>query len=76
MRIIDKRIGLWVWGNLRRLLKYKDNGKSQLIVGASLMAGSFVGKAIVQRMSIHICQYLLDALLFCSGLSLLWAGYS
>ncbi len=47
-----------------------------LIVGASVMTGSFVGKAIVQRMSIHTFQYLLDALLFCSGLSLLWAAYS
>jgi uncharacterized membrane protein YfcA len=46
-----------------------------LIIGASLMAGTFVGKAIVQRMSIHTYQYLLDALLLCSGLSFLWAAY-
>lgn len=47
-----------------------------LIVGASVMAGSFIGKAIVQRMSIHTFQYLLDALLLCSGLALLWAAFS
>jgi uncharacterized membrane protein YfcA len=47
-----------------------------VIVGASVMAGSFVGKAIVQRMSIHTFQYLLDALLLCSGLSILWAAFA
>jgi len=47
-----------------------------LIVGASVMAGSFAGKAIVQRMSIHTFQYLLDALLLCSGLSLPWAAFN
>jgi uncharacterized protein len=45
-----------------------------LIIGSSVMAGAFVGKAIVLRMSIHTFQYLLDALLLCSGLSLLWAA--
>ena len=43
-----------------------------LIIGACVMCGSFVGKAIVQRMSVHTFQYLLDGLLVCSGLSLLW----
>lgn len=47
-----------------------------LIVGASVMAGSFIGKAIVQRMSIHTFQYLLDALLLCSGLALIWAAFA
>ncbi len=47
-----------------------------LIVGASVMAGSFVGKAVVQRMSIRTFQNLLDGLLLCSGLSLLWAAFS
>jgi len=46
-----------------------------VIVGASVMAGSFAGKAIVQRLSIHHFQYLLDALLLCSGISLLWAAH-
>ena len=47
-----------------------------LIVGSSVMAGSFVGKLVVQRMSVQTFQYLLDGLLFCSGLSLLWAAVS
>ena len=38
------------------------------------MAGSFAGKAIVQRVSVHAFQHLLDVLLLCSGLSLLWAA--
>jgi uncharacterized membrane protein YfcA len=44
-----------------------------LIIGGSVMAGSFAGKAIVQRMSVHTFTRLLDGLLLCSGLSLLWA---
>jgi uncharacterized protein len=47
-----------------------------LIVGASVMAGSFVGKAVVLRMSVRTFQYVLDVLLFCSGCSLLWAAFS
>jgi uncharacterized membrane protein YfcA len=45
-----------------------------IIVGASLMLGTFASKAIVQRMSIISFQYVLDILLFGSGLSLLWAA--
>ncbi|XBS68139.1 sulfite exporter TauE/SafE family protein [Acerihabitans sp. KWT182] len=45
-----------------------------LIIGASVMAGSFAGKAVVLRMSIPTFERLLDALLLCSGLSLLWAA--
>jgi uncharacterized membrane protein YfcA len=45
-----------------------------LIVGTSLMAGSFAGKAIVQRMSLHTFQNILDLLLLGSGLCLLWAA--
>jgi len=46
-----------------------------LIIGASVMAGAFFGKAIVQRMSLRTFQYVLDAVLLCSGLSLLWAAF-
>jgi uncharacterized membrane protein YfcA len=46
-----------------------------LIIGASVMAGSFVGKVIVQRMSLRTFEYVLDGLLFCSGLSLLWDAF-
>lgn len=45
-----------------------------LIIGASVMAGSFVGKAVVQRMSVAVFQYVLDALLLCSGIAMLWAA--
>ncbi|MCS7463830.1 sulfite exporter TauE/SafE family protein [Paenibacillus doosanensis] len=47
-----------------------------LIVGCSLMFGTFVGKAVVQRMSVRSFQYMLDGLLLCSGLSMLWAAIS
>lgn len=42
-----------------------------LIIGSSVMAGAFVGKAIVQRMSLMMFEHVLDGLLFCSGVSLL-----
>ena len=35
------------------------------------MAGLFVGKAVVQRMSVQTFHLLIDGLPFCSGLSLL-----
>jgi uncharacterized membrane protein YfcA len=44
------------------------------IIGAAVMCGSFAGKVVVQRMSLHAFQYILDALLLCSGLSLLLAA--
>jgi len=46
-----------------------------VIIGSSVMAGSFVGKMVVQRMSPGTFQLLLDILLGCSGLSLLWAAF-
>ncbi|KAF1048878.1 MAG: hypothetical protein GAK35_00145 [Herbaspirillum frisingense] len=45
-----------------------------LLVGGSLMAGTFIGKAFVMKMSERHHQRLLDALLIVSGLSLLWAA--
>lgn len=45
-----------------------------LLVGASLMAGTFAGKAFVMKMSARHHQILLDALLVISGISLLWAA--
>jgi len=45
-----------------------------LIVGTSVMAGSFAGKAIVLRMRVETFQLILDAMLLCSGVSLLWAA--
>jgi uncharacterized membrane protein YfcA len=43
-----------------------------LIIGSSVMAGTFAGKLVVQRLSIRTFEYLLDALLFVSGLSMIW----
>lgn len=45
-----------------------------LIIGVSVMTGSFVGRAIVRRMSVGAYQRVLDGLLLCSGLILLWAA--
>ncbi|PLZ03131.1 hypothetical protein CY652_07450 [Burkholderia sp. WAC0059] len=45
-----------------------------VIIGASVMAGSFAGKAVVRRMSVHAFHHVLDAVMLCSGLSLLWAA--
>lgn len=47
-----------------------------LLVGASLMAGTFLGKVVMLKMSDNAFQHLLDALLLCSGLSLLWAAFA
>jgi uncharacterized membrane protein YfcA len=38
------------------------------------MAGAFAGKQVVQAMSPRAFQRLLDALLLCSGASLIWAA--
>jgi len=45
-----------------------------LVIGASVMVGSFAGKAVVQRVSLPTFHHVLDALLLVSGLSLLWAA--
>lgn len=46
-----------------------------LIVGSSLMAGTFVGKYLVLRMSTDTFTKLLDLMLLCSGLALLWSAW-
>lgn len=46
-----------------------------VIVGSSLMLGTFAGKALVMRMSEDSFAKLLDLMLLCSGLALLWAAY-
>ena len=43
-------------------------------MGVSLMAGTFAGKALVLRMSAAAHGYVLDGLLVCSGLALLWTA--
>ncbi|QHT60960.1 sulfite exporter TauE/SafE family protein [Paenibacillus lycopersici] len=44
------------------------------IVGASLMAGTFLAKRLVQRMSMISFRFVLDILLLISGVSLLWTA--
>jgi uncharacterized membrane protein YfcA len=46
-----------------------------LIVGSSLMAGTYLGKAFVLRLTPKAFSLLLDALMLCSGLSLLWQAW-
>jgi uncharacterized membrane protein YfcA len=43
-----------------------------IAIGSWVMAGTFIGKVAVQRMSVTVFQHALDGLLLCSGLALLW----
>jgi uncharacterized protein len=45
-----------------------------VITGSSLMIGAFVAKRMVIRLSPEFYRLLLDALLLCSGVTLLWAA--
>ena len=45
-----------------------------LIVGSSLMAGAFIAKSVVLRISPEFFRRLLDGILLCSGLTMLWAA--
>ena len=45
-----------------------------LIVGATLMAGSFLGRVVVLRLSSAAYRSLVDGLMAVSGVSLLWAA--
>ena len=46
-----------------------------LAVGATLMAGSFAGRAVVLRLSARTYRSLIDALIAVSGAALLWAAF-
>ena len=46
-----------------------------LVVGATLMAGSFVGRVVVLRLSSAAYRSLIDGLMAVSGVSLLWAAF-
>lgn len=46
-----------------------------LIVGATLMTGSFAGRVVVLRLSPAAHRYLIDGLMAVSGISLLWAAF-
>jgi len=43
-----------------------------LLIGAAVIAGTFIGRAVVLRMSTHVFRLVLDGVLLCSGVSLLW----
>ena len=45
-----------------------------LIAGSSVMAGTYLARLIVERLSVHSFQRLLDGVMLVSGLSLLWAA--
>lgn len=45
-----------------------------LVVGATLMAGSFIGRHVVLRLSAAAYRSLIDGLMAVSGVSLLWAA--
>lgn len=47
-----------------------------LIVGSTLMAGAFIGRALVLRMSAGVFERLLDGMMFVSGLSLIGAAFN
>jgi hypothetical protein len=44
------------------------------IIGWSLMAGAFIAKSVVLRLSPEFFRRLLDGILLCSGLTMLWAA--
>lgn len=46
-----------------------------LAIGGSMMAGAYVGKAVVNRMSVRAFDAVMDVLLLVSGVSLLWTAY-
>lgn len=46
-----------------------------VIVGSSIMLGTFIAKPIVQRISAAAFRHILDILLACSGISMLWAAF-
>lgn len=45
-----------------------------LIVGGAMMAGSFIGKYVVDRMSIQTFEFLLDLMLLIAAITMLWTG--
>ena len=45
-----------------------------LITGSSVMAGTYLSKLLLERLSLKAFQYLLDIVMVFSGLALLWAA--
>ncbi len=42
-----------------------------VLVGTSLMIGTYAGKAVVLRLSADLFRHVLDAVMLCSGLALI-----
>lgn len=45
-----------------------------LLVGSAMMAGSFIGKYVVDRMSLKTFEFLLDLMLLVAAMTMLWTG--
>ena len=45
-----------------------------LITGSSVMAGTYLARLLVERLSVAVFQHLLEVVMLVSGLSLLWAA--
>ena len=43
-----------------------------LISGSSVMAGTYIARLIVERISVTTFQYMLDVVMVISGIALLW----
>ena len=46
-----------------------------LIIGGSMIAGTFIGKMIVDRMSLKTFEFLLDAMLLIAGITMIWTAF-
>lgn len=45
-----------------------------LLVGSAMMGGSFIGKYVVDRMSLKTFEFLLDLMLLIAAVTMLWTG--
>ena len=45
-----------------------------LIVGGSMMVGAYFGKQVMARISLKVFENVMDVMLFCSGMALLWTA--
>lgn len=45
-----------------------------MIVGAAMMGGTFIGKYVVDRMSLKTFEFLLDLMLLVAAITMLWTG--
>jgi uncharacterized membrane protein YfcA len=76
---VGKVIAWWREINWRAFAAYLLPGVPAAALGArtllALPAVAFAGKFVVRRLSVHTFEYLLDALLLFSGLSMIWQAF-